>query len=407
VDFRLYPGEIMHAELKVPERLAEDVVELLDAAYRKAMNSGRDTVDVILVLTEALTSRLRAPFPVTDLLGRAARARVNDPGAAEGWSSSGTASLASVREAAATLRECAWRAVRNDGGPRTGRPAWSAELTDALGRALDDARASGVHHAHGTHLLIGMLADPGGTASGLLAGSDSGGGSGVTGDPQAVLARLRASRHWTREGRAAVSIIDTLETTGGIASPLWWPLRLVPHMVGAALRRRQAIGGPIISGLETEAVRQAVRLGDTVVTTAHVLLAIVSLDELLAVDGRRLQGPAAGSSEGAAILRRNAVVDLLALAVGNTAEETQTMPPDEAAQRFLTGGRTGDPAWGYQALLALDRASTLAVMHDRAEPGTTHLLAALLDDKLGSAYRLLRLAGMDPEEIRVTAQRGL
>jgi hypothetical protein len=133
----------------------------------------------------------------------------------------------------------------------------------------------------------------------------------------------------------------------------------------------------------------------------------VSLDELLAVDGRRLQGFAAGFSDGAAILRCHAVADLPALAVGNTAEQTQTIPPDEAAQRFLTGGRTGDPAWGYQALLALDRASTLAVMHDRAEPGTTHLLAALLDDKLGSAYRLLSLAGVDPEEIRVTAQRGL
>jgi Clp amino terminal domain, pathogenicity island component len=376
-------------------KAGQDMFDVLIAGYRQAMHTGDGVVDVTMILREALSTRLQAPMSVVEPLARAARDGLRGIGQREGWSGLRKSPGGVSGEVTAILRESAWHAARSS--DQKDLPKWSGEVVDGLAYALEEAEAAGAEFANASHLLIGLLQTPAGSA--VVKASECL-------SPEKTIAQLRSSRYWSRNGQAPVSAIDALEFVGGVASRVWWPLSLVPRMVGRVLRRRQLGQGPVIFCLEGEALRLAARLGDQVVTTAHLLLAIVSLDEQLAADGRQILGAAGRFSDTADVLHQCGVTDLFAYAPGNTGEETNVMPRDEAAERFFDGGKPGDPAWGYQAVTALDSAGTLAEL-SRTEPGTTHLLAALLANVQSSAYRLLEIAGADPMAVRDRAEHRL
>jgi hypothetical protein len=180
----------------------------------------------------------------------------------------------------------------------------------------------------------------------------------------------------------------------GQSSGVVW---LLVQVVNRIQSKRGGYGNSVLFTFENEILRQAVRAGAPMVTTAHALLAMVSLDMQLMAKGRFLRPSLARVNTAGAMLRQNGVS--LPCPVGyldGLSMEGDVLTPDETRQRF---GGYGGPPWGRYVTGALDRVALIA-RETHEECGTNHLLIELLNDEDSAASHLVRSFGADSSEIR-------
>ncbi|MEW2359436.1 Clp protease N-terminal domain-containing protein [Spirillospora sp. NPDC029432] len=277
--------------------------------------------------------------------------------------------------AAALLREAEWSARKKregrTGDEQPGAPAPpSAALAAAIDRALLSAREHGAARAGTTHLLIGLLQDPGNRASEALEERGL--------DRREVLARLAVHPSAREDGTPNALSVDGLRNMGLLTrrGRFWGGL--------AAKLSGGGHGSPMVPTVRLEAERQAVRLGHATVTTVHLLVAMLVLDEQLAAAGDRLRDDLAGLNGAAGLLRERGATAAAAAAASAGLAPAGEFVPDEDG-----------PAWR-----ALARARRLAQERGDASTGTVHVLTALLDDPDDPCGGLLASIGVDVAELR-------
>lgn len=153
-------------------------------------------------------------------------------------------------------------------------------------------------------------------------------------------------------------------------------------------------GSAVVGAVRAEARRGAVRRGAPRTEPVDLLLGILALDRSLAVAGRELPGELAGANRGAELLRRHgARQGALARVLLPSSGVAQEAPPED----------TG-PADFEQRLLHVTQLTASA--QGSPTVGTTHLLAALLDDRgtdaasAAEAARVLTESGVDVDGLR-------
>ncbi|GHC03764.1 MULTISPECIES: Clp protease N-terminal domain-containing protein [Streptomyces rochei group] len=153
-------------------------------------------------------------------------------------------------------------------------------------------------------------------------------------------------------------------------------------------------GSAVVGAVRAEARRGAVRRGAPRTEPVDLLLGILALDRSLAVAGRELPGELAGANRGAELLRRHgARQGALARVLLPSSGVTQEAPPED----------TG-PADFEQRLLHVTQLTASA--QGSPTVGTTHLLAALLDDRgtdaasAAEVARVLTESGVDVDGLR-------
>ncbi|WMC89030.1 hypothetical protein [Streptomyces rochei] len=153
-------------------------------------------------------------------------------------------------------------------------------------------------------------------------------------------------------------------------------------------------GSAVVGAVRAEARRGAVRRGAVRTEPVDLLLGILALDRSLAVAGRELPGELAGANRGAELLRRHgARQGALARVLLPSSGVAQEAPPED----------TG-PADFEQRLLHVTQLTASA--QGSPTVGTTHLLAALLDDRgtdaasAAEAARVLTESGVDVDGLR-------
>ncbi|MDR7276606.1 Clp protease N-terminal domain-containing protein [Catenuloplanes atrovinosus] len=383
--------------------------EALAAAWRAALVRGRPAVTTGLLLAviakEHADLRDRLPGLTADALGADASTGqsagpAERPGAAvrqpaAGGADSGRAVDVAHGPGAASLREARWWVLRNLSGrdrahaDAGGDPVWSAGLRTALAEAAAQA-------GDGGWIGIGVLAaaalrhpDPELTAWAAAAGAD------LPGIARAVRsAPGSAVEPYT-------PMLGMLTPLQALDPPLPAPLRLLTGFVARRVGRDPRWGGPVLPNLESEVLRQAVRAGHDRVTTEALLLAVLSLDAQLAAGGVRLAERFRAHNRGGELLRAAGLPAAPEPADG--AEPGDVLGPEETARRLWSGGRPGDPVWGRRVIDALDRAGELARAAGHSDIGTTHVLAAALDDAESAAVRWLHDLGVDTVRLRQSA----
>ncbi|MEU3897182.1 Clp protease N-terminal domain-containing protein [Streptomyces sp. NPDC045251] len=154
-------------------------------------------------------------------------------------------------------------------------------------------------------------------------------------------------------------------------------------------------GSPVVAAVRSEAQRSAVRRGAPETEPVDVLLGILALDRSLAVAERGLPEELAGANRGGELLRRHggrhgAVARVLLPATG-VAEEAE--PPEVAGSADFE-----------RRLLHVTQFTASA--QGSPTVGTTHLLAALLDEKgtdaesVAEVERVLTESGADVDGLR-------
>ncbi|GGY95142.1 hypothetical protein GCM10010385_51330 [Streptomyces geysiriensis] len=153
-------------------------------------------------------------------------------------------------------------------------------------------------------------------------------------------------------------------------------------------------GSAVVGAMRAEARRGAVRRGAPRTEPVDLLLGILALDRSLAVAGRELPGELAGANQGAELLRRHgARQGALARVLLPSSGVAQETPPED----------TG-PADFEQRLLHVTQLTASA--QGSPTVGTTHLLAALLDDRgtdaasAAEVARVLTESGVDVDGLR-------
>ncbi|MEV5099438.1 Clp protease N-terminal domain-containing protein [Streptomyces rochei] len=153
-------------------------------------------------------------------------------------------------------------------------------------------------------------------------------------------------------------------------------------------------GSAVVGAVRAEARRGAVRRGAPRTEPVDLLLGILALDRSLAVAGRELPGELAGANRGAELLRRHgARQGALARVLLPSSGVAQEAPPED----------TG-PADFEQRLLHVTQLTASA--QGSPTVGTTHLLAALLDDRgtdaasAAEVARVLTESGVDVDGLR-------
>ncbi len=175
------------------------------------------------------------------------------------------------------------------------RPLWAAGVRAMLAGALGGARDTGVPFAGLTHLMLAMLRLP----------------------------DCEGTRYVFPYEYARVAAVERLSKEPDLRRPdlphpdlddqrlAMWPRSrpLLDRLARRFLARvsRLARIGPLLNAVETEARRQAVRVGDGVVGPAHTLLAMLAVDATLTA--ARIPVPAHHSSRnrGASVLRAQGV----------------------------------------------------------------------------------------------------
>jgi hypothetical protein len=148
---------------------------------------------------------------------------------------------------------------------------------------------------------------------------------------------------------------------------------------------------PVVLAIELEAIRQSVRFGAEQVGTVHLLVAICTLHQQLKDLGRSLSPEVSPYNAGAEVLARWGV-DCSVLS--KEARQFQ-MPFAATDSSGRWRNRPSDPCFRWDAAqlvrLAEDRADTLG----HRSCGTSHLLAALVDDPSGAAPLLVQKMGVN------------
>jgi hypothetical protein len=202
---------------------------------------------------------------------------------------------------------------------------------------------------------------------------------------------------------AAYGVLSRPAQPGGFGLRVW-VLRRVIRRAGVDLMQL---------ALELEAIRQAVRLGSSQVTTAHLLLATIELDRSLQAVGASLPAPRSAVSQAGQVLGQHGV-DYLA-AVGSTAE-LATVPEPVATvapgpwwrkrRRWWWWTDPRSPAWAASAGAAAEAAAAHAA-RDQTRVGSSHLLIAAVADPDGPAGLVLRRLGADPAAVSEEVARRL
>ncbi|MFE0987163.1 hypothetical protein [Streptomyces rochei] len=152
-------------------------------------------------------------------------------------------------------------------------------------------------------------------------------------------------------------------------------------------------GSAVVGAVRAEARRGAVRRGAPRTEPVDLLLGILALDRSLAVAGRELPGELAGANRGAELLRRHGARQGALARVLLSSGVAQETPPED----------TG-PADFEQRLLHVTQLTASA--QGSPTVGTTHLLAALLDDRgtdaasAAEVARVLTESGVDVDGLR-------
>jgi hypothetical protein len=336
--------------------------------------------------------------PSRKLLGRAFPDPTDEPAADHG-PVAGTPPTASTM----ALREARWRGARwvADDAP----PSWSAPVEVALNHALGQARSRGLAYVNGTHLMLGLLADRANAASRVLADA------GI--NRRDLVNGLRRSSDANRPGEPWTPLVETFEVFGAVpAGDLL--TRTIALPIGLVLRRR-GYGHPLLPAFRQEISRQAVLLGDTDITTAHLVLALAHADIQLAAAGRAVPDVVAGWHTAGAVLARHglrygqAIRQMSAASAAPAASSGEVFEPAsaDAARGVWPSLRAGDPRWGRRVLELLTEARADAARRGHRATGTTHLLAAALMDPAAAASSLLRALGVDVEGVRADLERDL
>lgn len=370
---------------------------ILWRSFRTAAHRHRKVLTTADVL--ALASRLGSGIP----RGAVGRRQVERPGAVELMAAAPAAQPNGAGEPVTTasvmaLREARWRGARR----AHTSPAWSSALVAALDHALADARSRGLSYVNDVHLILGLLADRDNTASRLLAQG------GV--NRRDLVQRLRRSAEVNRSGTAWTPLVRTLEAFGVLRGP-----DLATRAVGQVGRVMARLGGhgqSLLAAFPQEISRQAVLLGDTQLSTAHVVLAVADLDRQLAAAGSRLPEAIAVNNTGGAILAEHGLRYEAAI------RSRPELTPSEAVATHVARGlwpalRNGDPTWGQVVVDLLAAARADAAARGHRDGGTTHLLALTLaaaphpTHEANAAVRWLDGVGVKVDAVRNDLERDL
>jgi hypothetical protein len=263
-----------------------------------------------------------------------------------------------------------------------------------LAGALAAARDNGMPFASPTHLMLGMLRLPDCDGTQHLFPYE--------------YARVAATERLSKDPK--VRWPDRphpdLDDERLAMSPGSGPL--LDRLAGRFLSRvsRLARIGPLLNAVETEARRQAVRLGHDVVGPAHTLLALLALDATL--DAARIPVPAHHSSRnrGGAVLRAHGVDAARVLEVTGYRPAPE-QPKAEVLAKQLDRLRLGDPFDAAETVTAIERAKEISLAYRHPDTGTSHLLLALIEDDAGAAAAILGDLGIDPAAVRERVEQGL
>jgi hypothetical protein len=377
--------------------VGSETIQILAETVRVGEREGGEALDLTTVLEVALRGTSYVPgrelrgvlFDVSSRLkGRVPRrgsaARLA-PRIRDDWTR---------HEVEAALREACWRAARRSHKGHTVSADtvraldWADSVDEAVEKSLMEADSAGVRYTNGTHLLIGIL------AAADVPMQDALRRSGV--DPKELLQRLRAGQEWAENGEPHAPYVTMLEATGGIAESPAWPLRLITSYMRRSARKRSRYGGVVGDFLEEEAMRQAVRIGSPIVTSAHAIIAIVSLAHQLSVTGFTLNSAQPSSEAGDVLVAHGISYGHEILSAARAAENERDPLPASAAHRFWVPGLP----WSRTLAEILDGAIATANQTGHAEVGTSHILMEILHRKDSAGHRLIVELGADPALIQ-------
>jgi hypothetical protein len=292
-------------------------------------------------------------------------------------------------EALGLLREAQWYAISDRLRlQRSGLTAFDQGFTRSVALAvrqgIAEATRHGVGHAGGMHLAVGILSTPPNNATAALARSHV--------DVGAAIEQIRADPGFLTPSRPWRPAVDLLRFLGVTRPAGSLPARVVAQVFSwiTALGR----SGPILLAVGTEAMRQAILLDHRVVTTGHLVLAVLTIDQDLTDARRHLQ--TGGANDGARVLRRHGVhrVDWQrGLATADPNVLRRYGPPCPPYRLDRTWG----PRWTDEAVHGIDSAIRRA--GGRRRVGTTAALRGALTGPDSVAVSLLSEMGTSPDAV--------
>lgn len=292
-------------------------------------------------------------------------------------------------ESLGLLREAQWNAISDRLRlQRSGLTAFDRGFTRtvaaAVRQSIAEAARHQVSHAGGLHLAVGILSTQPNNATTALARSHV--------DAGAAIEQIRASPGYRTPSRPWRPTVDLMRLLG-VAQPAGVPPARTAARAVAWLTMRGRTG-PTLHALSTEATRQAVLLDHQEVTTGHLVLAMLAMDQDLADAHRHM--PTGGANDGARVLRRHGVrrEDWRArLAAADPGALRRAGP---ASPRYYLE-RPWGPSWTCEAVHGIDSAVRRAGNHRRV--GTTAALAGSLSEPSSVAVSVLSGLGVAPDAV--------
>jgi hypothetical protein len=161
---------------------------------------------------------------------------------------------------------------------------------------------------------------------------------------------------------------------------------------------RLAEANPILYSLEMEAIRQTVRLGHPLVTTAHLALATLAMDRQLVIAEFVLAAERTAANRAGSIMAEHGVS--FDTAMNTLAVMTVGGQIASAQRRRAWRSKPRNPRWTVDAAAAAERVREKT---GRKAVGTSDVLAASLAESGGPAWRLLERLGVDPAAVTAEA----
>ncbi|MEU8406298.1 Clp protease N-terminal domain-containing protein [Micromonospora sp. NPDC048842] len=178
--------------------------------------------------------------------------------------------------------------------------------------------------------------------------------------------------------------------------------RLATRLISSASRLFSQTT-PALGWLELEAVAETVRVGHDRTSPAHLILAVLVLEEEMRAGELRPAGPSGSGNEAlldhVGLTRQEAGLVVAAARYGG---EFAGPRPKRAWRTDRT-----NPPWTVAAARIAERARELSTLGARLPAGSIHLLHAALTDPDEEARRLLTELGVDPSVVRDLAARRL
>lgn len=376
---------------------ATDVVKLLLEAVSSAVRQGRGDVGTESVLAalvagdSAAGSAIAPGMRASGSLGGSIGVRGTSVWVSDDQGGGAAGSPDDEREIDAVWREVGqdrakklrWQNRKKEESEQESAeiPPRTGALRECLRIALQAARQEGALSVGVRHVAHALVELPGTRAREAMAVEKL--------DVAAASAALGALRGSDAEPEAgSVFVLRKSGTFGKSGNPL--TRKFTAWIFGGGA----GFGSAVVSAVRAEALRGAVRRGAAVQEPADVLLGILALDRSLTVAGRELPEALTGANRGAELLRRHgarqdAVTRVLFSSTEVTEGETvREDGVDDRDRRLLHVTQLAASAQGSPTV------------------GTTHLLAALLDEAGTDAEtaaeieRVLTASGVDVAALR-------